>query len=97
MHQNATVSETSKPRQLPTIKERVNSLPQQIGLGDNIARYRRHSGLTQDELGSLLGVSAQAVSKWERSLACPDIMLLPQLAAVLGVTLDALFAPVTEE
>lgn len=72
-------------------------MPQQIGLGDNIVRNRRLSGLTQDELGSLLGVSAQAVSKWERSLACPDIMLLPQLAAVLGVTLDELFAPVTEE
>ncbi|MDD7675850.1 MAG: helix-turn-helix transcriptional regulator [Eubacteriales bacterium] len=68
-------------------------LQQQFGLGENIARQRKMQGLTQDALGALLGVSAQAVSKWERQLACPDIMLLPSLAAVLGVTLDQLFAP----
>lgn len=52
------------------------------------------TGLTQDELGNRLGVSAQAVSKWERQIACPDIMLLPELAVIFGVTLDELFAPV---
>lgn len=82
-----------KSRQLPTYKERVSRLPQHIDLGENIARGRRQSGLTQDELGSLLGVSPQAVSKWERNVACPDVMLLPQLARALGITLDALFAP----
>ena len=69
-----------------------DSLPQQFGLGENIADRRRRAGLTQDELGSRLGVSAQAVSKWERNISCPDIMLLPQLAQTLGVTLDDLFS-----
>ena len=67
-------------------------MPQQFGLGDNIADRRRRAGLTQDELGSRLGVSAQAVSKWERNISCPDIMLLPDLAHTLGVTLDDLFS-----
>ena len=71
----------------------MSRLPQQIDLGENIARQRRQSGLTQNELGSRLGVSPQAVSKWERNVACPDVMLLPRLAAVLGITLDALFSP----
>ena len=68
-------------------------LQTQFGLGENIVRQRKKQGLTQTALGAILGVSAQAVSKWERQLACPDIMLLPRLAAVLGVTLDELFAP----
>ncbi|MBQ9080416.1 MAG: helix-turn-helix transcriptional regulator [Clostridia bacterium] len=66
-------------------------------MGDNIARYRRQAGLTQDELGSRCCVSAQAVSKWERCIACPDVMLLPVLAEALGVTLDELFAPPTQK
>ena len=70
-------------------------MPQQFGLGDNIADRRRRAGLTQDELGSRLGVSAQAVSKWERNISGPDIMLLPDLAHTLGVTLDDLFSPPT--
>lgn len=65
-------------------------------LGDNIARHRRLRGLTQDALGDLLGVSAQAVSKWERQLACPDITLLPAIARLFGITIDELFVGVSD-
>ena len=59
-------------------------------LGDNIARFRKAAGLTQEELGTTVGVSAQAVSRWECGGA-PDVALLPAVADALGVTIDALF------
>ena len=59
-------------------------------LSDRIAELRRERGLTQEQLGQLVGVSAQAVSKWEKGGA-PDVELLPALADRLGVTIDALF------
>ena len=61
-------------------------------LGKNIAYYRRRAGLTQDMLSLQLGVSMQAVSKWERSQSYPDVSLLPLLSRALDVTIDALFA-----
>ena len=59
-------------------------------LGDNIARFRKAAGLTQEELGTTVGVSAQAVSRWECGGA-PDISLHPAVADALGVSIDALF------
>ena len=59
-------------------------------LGDNIARFRKAAGLTQEELVTTVGVSAQAVSRWECGGA-PDVALLPAVADALGVTIDALF------
>lgn len=59
-------------------------------LSERIAGLRRERGLTQEQLGQPLGVSAQAVSKWEKGGA-PDVELLPALADRLGVTVDALF------
>lgn len=59
-------------------------------LGMRIASFRREKGMKQDELAEKLGVSAQAVSKWENDVSCPDIMLLPKLAKELGVTSDML-------
>lgn len=59
-------------------------------LGMRIAALRREKGLKQDELAEKLGVSAQAVSKWENDVSCPDIMIVPQLARELGVTADML-------
>lgn len=46
--------------------------------------------MTQQELASRLQITDKAVSKWERGLSCPDISLLPQLAEILGVTVDDL-------
>ena len=66
-------------------------------IGNRIAKYRKNKGLTQEELASMLGVSSQAVSKWENDVSCPDISLLPQLSKVLGVTTDALLTGKNEE
>lgn len=59
-------------------------------LSATITRLRKERGLTQEQLGQLVGVSAQAVSKWEKGGA-PDVELLPVLADQLGVTIDTLF------
>lgn len=59
-------------------------------LGERIAAIRKAEGLTQEELAEKLGVSGQAVSKWENDLTCPDIMLLPRLARLGGITVDEL-------
>lgn len=59
-------------------------------LGTQIAKYRKAAGITQEELGRAVGVSTQAVSRWECGGA-PDVSLLPALADKLGVTIDALF------
>lgn len=61
-------------------------------IGKRIAALRREKGLKQDELAEKLGVSAQAVSKWENDQTCPDISLLPLLAKTLGVTVDELLS-----
>ncbi len=60
-------------------------------IGHTIAHYRKLSGLTQEDLAARVGVSAQAVSKWEQLLSCPDIALLPELAKLFGITMDELF------
>lgn len=65
-------------------------------LSDRIAELRKERGLTQEQLGQLVGVSAQAVSKWEKGGA-PDVELLPALADRLGVTIDTLFGRSQEE
>ena len=59
-------------------------------IGNRISKYRKAKGLTQEDLASRLGVSSQAVSKWENDAACPDISLLPELARILGITTDEL-------
>ena len=59
-------------------------------LGKRIAALRKEKGMTQEELAEKLGVSPQAVSKWENGQSCPDISLLPRLAAIFGVTTDLL-------
>ena len=58
--------------------------------GEQIAKFRKAAGLTQEELGRAAGVSTQAVSRWECGGA-PDLSLLPAIADKLGVTIDALF------
>ena len=60
-------------------------------IGTTIAALRREKGLTQDALAAQLGVSAQAVSKWENGLSCPDILMLPEIAELFGVSVDTLF------
>ena len=59
--------------------------------GATIKALRESCGMTQAELAQQIGVSSKAVSKWENNLCCPDIMLLPKLAKIFGITIDALF------
>ena len=66
-------------------------------LGNKIKQLRHKSGLTQEQLASRLGVSAQAVSKWETDVTMPDITLLPMIAAEFGISIDELFDLTTEQ
>lgn len=66
-------------------------------IGSRICKFRKAKGMTQEELASQLGVSSQAVSKWENDVSCPDISLLPQLSQVLGVTTDAILSGKNED
>ena len=59
-------------------------------LGKRIVSHRKRLGLTQDQLAERLGITAQAVSKWENDQSCPDITTLPELARIFGTTTDAL-------
>lgn len=59
-------------------------------IGQNIAKLRREKQIKQEELANHVGVSAQAVSKWENG-GMPDIDLLPKIADFFGVSIDALF------
>ena len=59
-------------------------------LGEQIAKFRKELGMTQEDLSKAVSISAQAVSRWECGGA-PDVALLPGLADALGVNIDALF------
>lgn len=61
-------------------------------LNEQIARLRKKNDMTQEKFASLIGVSNQAVSKWEAGACCPDIQLLPEIADCFRVSIDALFA-----
>ena len=59
-------------------------------IGKRIAHLRKEKGLTQEELAQHMGISPQAVSKWENDQTCPDISALPKLARLFDVTVDEL-------
>ena len=62
----------------------------ELKIGEKIAKYRKLKGFTQEQLGESVGVSGQAVSKWENG-GVPDTYLLPTISKVLGVSIDSLF------
>ena len=63
-----------------------------MDIGNQIKSLRLRRGITQEELALHLGITAQAVSKWERGVATPDISLLPAISVYLGVSIDELFS-----
>ncbi len=62
-------------------------------IGEKFAEKRKAKGFTQDEVAEKLGVTPQAVSKWENNVSCPDITLLPQIAKLYGTSIDELLSP----
>ncbi len=61
-------------------------------IGENIRALRKARGFTQEQLADMLGISFQAVSKWENNASMPDISLLPVIAKELGTSIDQLFS-----
>ncbi|MGG7177345.1 helix-turn-helix domain-containing protein [Clostridium paraputrificum] len=61
-----------------------------LNIGEIILRLRKEKGITQDQLASMVGISAGAVSKWENGNSTPDISLLSPLARALNTTPDVL-------
>ncbi len=66
-------------------------------LGHTINHLRKEKGWTQDQLAEKLGISFQAVSKWENATSFPDITMLPQLADIFGITIDEFFREPSKE
>lgn len=69
----------------------------ELKLGAAIKKLRTEKGVTQEELADFIGVSFQAVSKWETDTTMPDITLLPKLAVFFGVRIDDLFSINTDD
>ena len=59
-------------------------------IGEHIAYYRKKAGMTQEQLSEKMGVTAQAVSKWENGLTCPDLNSVARLSEILGVSVEQL-------
>ena len=67
-----------------------------LSFSENLVRYRKRAGLTQQQLAQKLSITPQAVSKWEKG-SYPDCELLPKLSQILDVSLDVLFGLKDEE
>lgn len=67
--------------------DNINSI-----LGENIRKFRKEMNLTQEELADKIGVTYQAVSKWENAQSAPDVSFLPMLADLFGCSIDDLFS-----
>lgn len=68
-----------------------------MDIGNKIKQLRQKAGITQEQLGAILCVSAQSISKWETGVTMPDISLLPLISSELGVTIDELFDLTTDQ
>src|SRR5690606_25216168 len=66
-------------------------VPMQLKIGEVIKKLRKERSITQETLAEYLGISFQAISKWENGTALPDITLVPPLANFFGVNIDTIF------
>lgn len=64
--------------------------------GSKISECRQNKGMTQEELAGRIGVTPQALSKWERGQSLPDVALLADLCSILGCSADYLLGTMTE-
>ncbi len=62
-----------------------------ISISEKIRLYRAENNVSQSEFGRLMGVSPQAVYKWEKEICYPDITFLPTLASLIGCMIDDFF------
>ena len=67
-----------------------------MSIGERIKVYRKEKNLTQGQLAELIGVSTQAVSKWETGAGMPDISQIVPLANVLGISTDKILGNIEE-
>ena len=64
--------------------------PMQLKFGENLRALRQNAGITQDRLAEYLGITSQAVSRWESGICYPDLEFLPGIASYFHTTVDAL-------
>ncbi len=74
---------------MPARKRKVN-YNMKLNLGNNIKKYRKEKNMTQEALAECLGVSFQAISRWENGTTYPDIEFIPALANLFGISTDEL-------
>ena len=68
-----------------------------LTLGERLSASRKAKGLTQEDFAKYLDVTPQAISKWENNLSCPDILLLPKISEILGVSIEELLTGNTKK
>lgn len=68
-----------------------------LTLGERLSASRKAKGLTQEDFAKYLDVTPQAISKWENNLSCPDILLLPKISEILGVSIEELLTGNTKQ
>lgn len=68
-----------------------------VTMGELISKLRKEKGMTQKDLADKMNVTDKAVSKWERNLSCPDINSIPDLADVLGISVEELLNTTKKE
>ena len=61
-----------------------------VNLGEKLKELRKNKNVSQEQVAAYLGVSFQAISKWENCITSPDITLLPSIARYYGITVDDL-------
>lgn len=62
-----------------------------ISISEKIKKYRAENNISQSEFGRIIGVSPQAVYKWEKGICYPDITFLPALASLMGCGINDFF------